>query len=144
MLSAFSLIILQRVILSGLKNPRWTQCWEITAVATVWLWLPQHFTKISRFFNGRFVQLFMAGHEHIMHSEAFLVLIKLSSRENFSNYKTWIILRTIFGKAQNKHVELRCAVCCLAATRYQKLSMGLFNYLTVWIAFGWECDLEYD
>ena len=110
----------------------------------LYVWLPQHFTKIFRFFNGSHVQLFMAGHERVMGSEAFLVLIKLSSREKFSNYKTCIMLRTIFGKAQNKHLQLRSAVCCLATTRYQKLSMGLFNYLTLWIAIGWECDLEYD
>ena len=90
------------------------------------------------------MQLFMAGHERIMSSEAFFVLIKLSSREKFSNYKTCIMLRTIFGKTQNKHLELRSAVCCLAATRYQKLSMGLFNYLTLRIAIGWEFDLEYN
>ena len=80
----------------------------------------------------------------IMRSEASLVLIKLSSREKFSNYKTCIMLRTIFRKTQNNHLELRSAVCFLAATRYQKLSMGLFNYLTLWIAIGWECGVECD
>ena len=53
----------------------------------------------------------MTGLELIMCSEVFLVLIKLSARSHcrvkFSNCKYLFF----FGMAENKHLELRSAVC---------------------------------